>query len=78
MLYFYLIKEATVPQSESELGHSLPINEEQARFILTGKLQSLKASERSEIERIATARGEAYVLAQWGTLIEQLRYINTL
>jgi hypothetical protein len=45
---------------------------------LRERLDQLLAAERSEMERLASIRGEAYVLLNWGTLLEQLRYINAL
>ena len=45
---------------------------------LTEKLQQLTADERSEMEGMVTRRGEAYVLAHWHLLLDQVHYINTL
>jgi hypothetical protein len=44
---------------------------------LTEKLQQLTADERSEMEGMVTRRGEAYVLAHWQLLLDQVHYINT-
>jgi hypothetical protein len=42
------------------------------------RLNQLTAEERLQMERLVQERGETFVSANWGSLLEQLRYIDTL
>ena len=68
----------THADSPNDSGPRRPTTTPMDPSILTGKLQSLTAAERSRMEQAIAEYGEAYVTAQWGTLIGQLRYIDTL
>jgi hypothetical protein len=46
--------------------------------LLLDKLKDLPADEWAEMDAFIAANGEAYVLANWNLLVEQLDYIATL
>jgi hypothetical protein len=45
---------------------------------LTERLQSLTADERFEMEPLLIGYDEAYILANWNLLVDELHYIMTL
>lgn len=61
---------------ESAPSHPTPVKTDDPT--LTGKLHSLTADERFEMEQAIRQYGEAYVLANWTLILEQIRYILML
>ncbi len=65
------------PSTNDSTSSSLP-DPQMVHATPTEKLQSLTASERSEMQEAVDAFGPTYVLAHWNLLLEQSRYLNAL